>query len=463
MIELNNEQVSDILTEDCRITSDFNFQGIATDSRVVEPGNLFVTWQGENMDGHQFCQQAVEKGAAALMVTREMPIDKPQIIVSNAQKALGELTRIWRQLFDIPVIGLTGSNGKTTIKNMLRAIFSEYFGANQVVAPQKSYNNQVGVPLTLAQINQNTQVAVIEMGTSQPGDIRWLTNMAQPTVTLINNAGKSHLAALGHVEGVARAKAEILEGLAEDGTAVLNADDAFYTYWHNQLGPQQNCMSFAVDNDQAEVFLETCHISTTGSSFRASTPAGELIASIPLLGKHNVSNALAATGCALAVGLTLPLIAQGLQKIEPEKGRFKMHHLPQNTTLIDDSYNANFESVERALDILLLFNDIRKIMVMGDMLDLGEESAQNHRDLGEVIYYKGIDYLITYGHDSELTQQNYQHYGLPGKHFSDREALCYHIEQVVSAGDMILFKASNGMQLGHIAETMRKRLTDKLS
>ena len=463
MIELNSEQVADILPDQSRLTADFTFKGITTDSRAVEPGNLFVTWCGANMDGHQFCKQAQDKGAAAVMVTREIDSDIPQIIVDDAQDALGKLTRIWRQTFDIPVIGVTGSNGKTTIKNMLKTIFSYYYGADQVVAAPKSFNNQVGVPLTLAQIGDQTRVAIIEMGTNQHGDIRRLTTIAQPTVTLINNAGRSHLAALQYVEGVARAKAEILEGLAQDGTAILNADDEFFAFWRNQLGPQQQCLSFSMDDEQADIYLESFHVSTSGSSFRAHTPQGDLTTSLPLLGRHNLANALASAGCALAAGLHLETIEQGLQQVEPGKGRFNVHHLPNQITLIDDSYNANPESLTQALDILLLFSGARTIVVMGDMLELGEESAKNHYEMGDVMYYKGVDYLITYGTESEVTQQRYQSYGLPGEHFSDRQALCYHLQDNVKAGDMILFKASNGMQLGVLAETIKERLTQQLT
>lgn len=463
MIHLNSEQVADILSDQSRITGYFDFKGIATDSREVEPGNLFATWQGENLDGHEFCGQAVEKGAAALLVTHEVDIDIPQIIVPDPQYTLGQLTGMWRQTFDIPVIGVTGSNGKTTIKNMLRTICQYHFGVNHVVAPLKSYNNQVGVPLTLAQIDNNTRIAVVEMGTNQYGDIRYLTNLALPTVTLINNAGRSHLAALGSVEGVAQAKAEIMEGLSDNGIAVLNRDDPFFDYWYSQLGSQQRCLSFGVDDSQADIFLESCHVTTTGSSFRARTPQGDLNVSLQLLGRHNLANALAATACALAAGLNLEAIKEGLQNVEPEKGRFSLYHLPQNTELVDDSYNANLQSLARALDMIMLFTNNRTIVVLGDMLDLGEQTEHNHHDAGEMMYYKGVDYLITYGEASRLAQQKYQSYGLSGKHFSDRNALCYHIEEIVKPGDMILFKASNGMQLGAIAETMKQRLTDKLS
>lgn len=463
MIKLNHQQVADILTDQCQITDEFTFEGLVTDSREVHAGCLFVTWHGEHRDGHDFCQQAVDQGAAALLVERAVDVDAPQIIVNDVFNALGQMTRIWRQMFDIPVIGVTGSNGKTTVKNMLKSIAESHYGSDHVVASAKSFNNHVGVPLTLARIDQSTRIAVIEMGMSQFNEIRWVSNIAQPTVTVINNAGKSHLAGVGGVDGVARAKAEILEGLVENGTAVLNADDPFYAFWYNQLGPHQRCLSFAMDNSEADLFIETMHVSTTGGSFRARTPEGDLVASIPLLGRHNLMNALAAAGCALGAGFDLSAIVKGLQNVEPETGRLNIHRLPQDTVVIDDSYNANPNSFEQSLEMIMFFNNPRTIVVMGDMRDLGEHSADSHSEVGELMYYKGVDYLVTYGEESQITQNKFQSYGLDGEHFTDRDALCYHLRQIVKPGDMVLFKASNSMQLGSIAQSLLTSLNDQLS
>lgn len=463
MIKLNHEQVADILADECQITDNFTFEGLVTDSREVHPGCLFVTWQGENRDGHDFCQQAVDQGASALLVQRAVNVDAPQIIVKDVFYALGQLTRIWRQMFDIPVIGVTGSNGKTTVKNMLKSIAEHHYGSEHVVAPVKSFNNHVGMPLTLARIDQTTQVVILEMGMNHFGEIRWISNIAQPTITLINNAGRSHLAGVGGIEGVARAKAEILEGLAEDGVAVLNADDPFFAFWFNQLGPRQQCVSFAMDNSQADVFIETMHVSVTGGSFRAHTPKGDLVASIPLLGRHNLVNALAAASCAMSAGLDLTSITNGLQAVEPEKGRLNIHHLPQDTVVIDDSYNANPNSFEQSLEMIMFFNKPRTIVVMGDMLDLGDYASDSHREVGELMYYKGVDYLVTYGDNSRITQSKFQEYGLNGEHFTDRDALCYHLKTEIKPGDMILFKASNGMKLGAIAHEVMEHLNMRLT
>src|SRR3990167_1748726 len=230
MIKLDKTTIETILAIKIE-GKDFFISGIATDSREVKPGNLFVTWQGENFDGHQFCQQAVSQGAAALLANKKVVADVPQIIVEDTIQAFGKLAAYWRDQFSIPVLGVTGSNGKTTVKNMLSAVLQAAYGDNSFLAPKKSFNNHVGVPLTLSMLAKNHQTAVIEMGMNHFGELRYITKLAKPTVVVITNAGPSHLAGVGDIAGVAKAKGEIIEGLAVTGKAILNADDQYFAYW----------------------------------------------------------------------------------------------------------------------------------------------------------------------------------------------------------------------------------------
>lgn len=422
--------------------------GVATDSREVKPGNLFVTWQGENFDGHQFCAQAVQNGARALLVTRQLDLPVPQFVVTDSIQAFGKIASFWRQQFNLPIVGVTGSNGKTTVKNMLASIFRVAAG-NDCLAPIKSFNNHVGVPLTLCALAPHHQYAVIEMGMNHFGELHYLTNLVHPNVTVISNAGPCHLEGVGGtLAGVAQAKAEILTGLSTNGIAVLNKDDAFYEYWTKQAAPHP-IISFGIEQ-QADVMATAIMPSLTGNQFTLHTLQGETNISLPLLGHHNVMNALAASAAALAVGLSLEQIKQGLEQVQPEAHRLQFMQARGGAGLLDDCYNANPNSVRKAIDVLKTF-PYKQILVLGDMRELGDNAEQMHADIGAYAKAAGVEHLFAVG---ELMQHGVQAFGNGGKHFSDKTALITHLDHYLTTDHIILVKGSFSMNMLQVVEAL---------
>src|SRR3990167_1474540 len=437
MIRLDKQQLEKILA--VKITrNSFSIEGIVTDSREVKPGNLFITWQGENFDGHKFCQQAVNQGAAALLINRPLTIDVPQIIVEDSIFALGRLAAYWRDRFSIPVIGVTGSNGKTTVKNMLSAILQEVYG-NKFLAPKKSYNNHVGVPLTLSALALDHQAAIIEMGMNHFRELSYITKLAKPTVAMITNAGPSHLAGEGDIAGVAKAKGEIIEGLAPEGTAILNVDDAYFSYWQGLLSGQR-VISFGLEQP-AMVTAKAIHLSPEGCKFLLVTPQGEKPVCLPLLGKHNILNALAASAAALAININLEAIKAGLEKVEPENRRLQRKAGYHGALLIDDSYNANPNSMHKAIDVLKQFPG-KRFLLIGDMRELGPEAKRYHQEIGHYAKEAGIEELYAVG---DLMQNAVQAFGNNAKHFDQKINMTSAVKPFLDKNSVVLVKASLSM------------------
>jgi len=421
------------------------FQGISIDSRTLLAGNLFAAIPGERVDGHDFIKEVYQKGAVAALVTRRMECDIPQILVNDMTVALGQLAAAWRQAFHLPIVAVTGSNGKTTLKNMIAAIMTAACNGNEaeVLATKGTLNNHLGLPLTLFRLNQHHRYAAIEMGMNHFGEISYLTQLTKPTVAVINNAAAAHLEGVGDVAGVARAKAEIFEGLNKEGIAILNRDDAFYDYWLKQVGDRSS-LSFGFSN-QADIHA-ILQPATQTQQLSLQTPKGKVDIQLPLLGKHNALNALAATAASMAVGIDLQVIKAGLEAILPAPGRLQLHTLSNGVKVIDDTYNANPFSLAAAVETLTGFTG-KKILVLGDMRELGTDAKSLHQTAGENIRKAGIDYLFTFG---DLSSNTSLAFGEGAYHFNEQDKLLNALKPFLYNQTTVLVKGSRSMRMEKI-------------
>ncbi len=365
------------------------FCGVATDSRSLRPGELFVALNGPRFDGHDYLAAAAAAGAAAALVQRADP-GLPCLVVADPLTALGQLAAAWRARFQIPVLAVTGSTGKTSVKELLACALA---GIGSVLATHGNRNNHIGLPLTLLELRGTHRAAVVEMGMSQVAEIAHLTRLAQPGVGLITNAGPAHLAGLGSVAAVARAKGELIEYLPASGIAVLNADDAYLPLWRQLAGSRQ-VVSFGLA--QPAQISAAYTLAADGTQIELHTPQGTQHTHLRLLGRHNVQNALAATAAALAIGRPLAEIAAGLASVAPLPGRMFPVPASAGARLIDDSYNANPLSVQAAIDVLAELPGER-ILVLGDMGELGDQALALHAACGAAARAAGIDRLLTLG------------------------------------------------------------------
>jgi UDP-N-acetylmuramoyl-tripeptide--D-alanyl-D-alanine ligase len=431
------------------------FQGVSTDTRTLKPGNLFIALEGENYDGHLFIDEALKKGAVAALVKRPMPAALPQIQVSDTVHAFGALAHYWRKQFDLPVVGLTGSNGKTTLKNMVASILRAACDnqADRVLSTEGNLNNHIGVPMMLSRLDPAHRYGVIEMGMNHFGEISYLTQMVCPTVAIITNAAPAHLQGVSDLAGVARAKGEIFSGLAQAGAAILNREDTYYAYWKGLIG-QRLCLTFGF-NEPADVHV-IMHSSSDSlkQPITIITPCDRIEVELPLLGQHNVMNALAATAACTALHIDAQAIKAGLENIEPAKGRLQMHSFPRDIRLIDDTYNANPASLQAAVKVLAKFPG-NKILILGDMRELGDEASDLHANMGKTIRQAGIDQLFTYG---DLSEQISKNFGSNAYHFSDQSVLVSALKQQVQPNSTLLIKGSRYMKMEKVVEALKEVL-----
>lgn len=420
-------------------TTDLSFTGISIDTRTLQPGNLFIAIQGEQLDGHAFIAEATKKGAVALLVNHLVDSPLPQLIVPDTTRALGEIAARWREQFHLPVIGVTGSNGKTTLKNMIASILQ---GASNhhALATEGNLNNHIGLPLNLLRLNAQHQYAVLEMGMNHFGEIAYLTQLAKPTIAVINNASGAHLQGLKNVAGVAKAKGEIFQGLAAKGVAVLNRDDEHFNYWSSLIG-HRAVISFGFHAD-AHVTADT----TQAPLILIKTPQGEFSVQLALLGRHNVMNALAATAVAIAAGIKLADIKTGLEHVKPAPGRMQLYALDNQVNIIHDAYNANPASLRAAVNTLAEFKH-RKILILGDMKELGLEEKELHRCAGEHIRAANIDALFTFG---QLSAEATAAFGEQAQHFTERDALIHALKPHLTQQVTVLVKGSRSMHMEKI-------------
>ncbi|GAB1394173.1 UDP-N-acetylmuramoyl-tripeptide--D-alanyl-D-alanine ligase [Rhodocyclaceae bacterium] len=427
---------------------DVEFTTVGSDSRAIVPGMLFVALKGDQFDGHDYVQSALDQGAAAALVCHayaDANPGLPLVAVADTRLALGQLAAHWRSRFHCPLLGITGSNGKTTVKEMCAAILRADFGQNAVLATSGNLNNDIGLPLTLLKLRSTHHAAVIEMGMNHPGEIAYLANIAKPTVALVNNAQRAHLAGLGNITAVAQAKGEIFSGLAQDGCAVLNLDDPHAPLW-GELAAGRKILGFGF-GPAAEVRGQW-YPHGLGGRLELATPAGKASVQLPLPGEHNARNALAAAAACLAAGVPLAPIVRGLEHFTNAKGRLQRKRGLNGAILIDDSYNANPDSMRAAIDVLANLPGHR-IFVMGDMGEVGEMAGQMHSEIGGYAKSQGIDGLLAIG---EMSVAAVHDFDGGGQHFGTVEALVKALKPQMDKDTTVLVKGSRFMRMERVVE-----------
>lgn len=425
------------------------FYGASTDTRSIQAGQLFFAWKGDKHDAHNFLDSIEAQGAIGAIVERYTPsVNISQIVVKDSQKALGILAKEWKKQWKGTAIALTGSNGKTTLKEMIASILRE---KGQTLATEGNYNNHVGCPLTVLKLTDQHEYAVIEMGANHFEEIRYLTKIVQPNVAIVNNAGPCHLEGFGSIEGVAKAKGEIFEGLAKDGIAIINADDDYAKYWLG-INTDHKIMTFGIRND-ADVMAKNIQ----KQSFELVIHGESIHVNLPLVGVHNILNACAAAAATYSVGVTLVEIKQGLENLHCVKGRLEKIQLSPNHILINDAYNGNPASLKAGIDALEGIAD-HTWLVLGDMRELGDLAISMHEDCGRYAKVKGFDQLLALG---ELSQKSAEAFGEGGRHFTSHDDIIATLQENLKAiqneSVAILVKGSNSMKMFVIAEAMMKQ------
>ena len=421
--------------------------GESKDTRDIHQGDLYVALKGERFDGHQFVAEANSSGAVAALVSDSLSLDVPQVQVDDTRIALGQLAAHWRQQFTGKLIGITGSNGKTSVKEMCSKILLDHVGTSAVLATKGNLNNDIGLPMTLLELTQQHQFAVIEMGANHVGEIDYLSAIAKPDVALVNNVGPAHLEGFGSLENIAKAKAEIYNGLSDNGVAVINLDDVFAPYWINHcsvIKANIKTISFSMQDESADVyakFVEEDH-------YRIITGGEEAELALKVPGKHNVMNALAAVAITYSLGLPLSSIVSSLSAFENIQGRLTVKQSAMGCQFIDDTYNANPLSVTAAIDVLANMKG-KSVLVLGDMAELGKDAESLHKEIGEKAKTAGIDALYATGKLSESTVEGF---GENGFYFKNKNELIKTLNKSLKAGDVVLVKGSRSAAMEEVVE-----------
>ncbi|YCH31290.1 UDP-N-acetylmuramoyl-tripeptide--D-alanyl-D-alanine ligase [Erwinia sp. D4-22] len=435
------------------IGSDLQIAEVTTDTRKVTAGCLFIALKGERFDAHDFASEAVANGAAALLVSKRLQIQVPQVVVDDTRIALGELAAWVRQQVDTRVVALTGSSGKTSVKEMTAAILRQ---CGETLYTAGNLNNDIGVPLTLLRLTPAHQYAVIELGANHQGEIAWTTGLTRPESALVNNLAAAHLEGFGSLAGVAKAKGEIFLGLPANGTAIINADSNDLPRWQPQLTGQRVWHFSAAEGAGTDFSAADVTVTSQGTVFTLHTPQGEVAVRLPLPGRHNVANALAASALALSVGAPLAAIAQGLATLQAVPGRLFPIMLGPQKLLLDDSYNANVGSMTAAAQVLAEMPGYR-VMVTGDMAELGAEAVECHRQVGDAARQAGIDKVLSVG---TLSQHISDASGV-GEHFSDKAALSARLQALIAEHQVItvLVKGSRSAAMEQVIQTLQEKGT----
>jgi UDP-N-acetylmuramoyl-tripeptide--D-alanyl-D-alanine ligase len=439
--------------------ADAEFSAVGTDSRALQPGQLFIALSGPRFDGHAYLAQVAQAGAVAALVERAEPsLALPQLRVADTRLALGQLAALNRRAYHGPLVAITGSSGKTTIKELLASILrAAYQDANApvqdanaaVLATRGNLNNDLGVPLTLLELGPAHRAAVIEMGASRLGEIAYSVGLAQPHVAIISNAGSAHVGEFGGPDKIVVAKGEILDGLDADGVAVLNLDDPAFARWQARAG-QRKVLSFALDNPHADFYADQLACDARGcEAFSLHGPFGSARIQLNLLGRHNVANALAAVAAAHVLSVPLASIVAGLQRLAPVKGRGVAQLASNGLRVIDDSYNANPVSMCAAVDILAGFSG-RTLLVLGDMGELGEWAEQGHREVGAYAAGK-VSALYAVG---PLMLHAVRAFGAQGRHFANQGALLQALAAEQGADTTLLIKGSRSAAMDNIVSAL---------
>jgi len=437
---------------DGKSIDEITIENVTTDSRSLKKGELFLALKGPNFDGHKFADKVVELGCKAMIVSQLQNVNAVQILVENTHTALGQLAAQVKKQIAPKTVAITGSSGKTTVKEMVAAILARL---GNVLATKGNFNNDIGVPLTLLRLEEKHDYAVIELGANHIGEIAYTCELVKPDVAIINNIAAAHLEGFGDLCGVARAKGEIFEGLVEDGLAIYNQDSKYANKWQWRLENKRvrrfSCLS------ESDCFSSDVVLNEDGcASFKLNTYLGNTYIELTVPGQHNVCNAVAAAIIALAFGASLDDVRLGLAEMSPVEGRLNLHQLGDNFKLIDDSYNANVESIKAATDLLATYPG-RTILILGDMAELGSQSRAYHQEVGEYAKSKGVNNLLTLGVLSQSAADgfNYQRkchadIGCGAMHFSDRSELLMKLQTILKQEEQqvsILIKGSRSAKM----------------
>lgn len=426
------------------IGSDTVVHGVTTDTRTVREGGLFVALKGARVDAHEFLDAARAAGAAAALVERKVDVPLAQIVVADTERALGDLASAVRARSDACVVGITGSNGKTTVKTLTASILALHGPTHWT---QGNFNNEIGLPLTLLALPPDTRHVVLEMGAGKPGDIAYLAGIARPQVALVNNVAPAHLERMRSLEGIAETKGALYEALPDDGVAIINGEDAFASLFTGLAGARRTlCFGFS---SRFDVWADALELDTH-SRFRLHTPQGEVDVALPLAGRHNVSNALAAASIALALGVPLATIRRGLEAAPGVAGRLVRRETDAGWTLIDDSYNANPGSAAAAVDTLVL-QPGEPWLVLGDMKELGDDAPALHARIGAHARDAGVRRLYATG---ALSLAAVQAFGEGARHFADQKELVTALRDDLRAGVCCLVKGSRSSAMDRVVAAL---------
>jgi len=430
------------------VGADCEFAAVSIDSRTLAPGDLFVALRGERFDGHDYAAAAVERGAVAVVVERDLGLPVPQLIAPDSLAALAAAAAAWRRRFSIPVVGVAGSNGKTTTKELLAAILA---GSGPVLATRGNLNNHIGVPLTLFRIGAEHHAAVIEIGANHPGEVAALAALARPGVGLVTNAGAEHLEGFGSLEGAARAEGELFAALPDDGAAIINADDAFAALWRDMAGSRRQ-LTFGRHAADVRARNARCGIEAGAwlTTFDLDTPLGSAAIRLALPGLHSVSNAAGAAAAALACGASLAEVAVGLARVQPVAGRMQLKAARGGAWLVDDSYNANPSSVEASLGVLAGL-DGERWLVLGEMAELGAHSLAAHAEAGRQARAAGVTRLHAVG---QATTAAVEAFGNGANWYAEVPALAERLRGELHPGLTVLVKGSRVNRLERVVEAL---------
>lgn len=437
------QYIASILSQSC--SDKTKISGICTDTRHLEPGSVFIAIKGELFDGHHFVKEAEKKGAVAAIVSKKIEdVSIPQWVVADTLIALADIAKAHRQQLPCPTIALTGSNGKTSVKEMISAILPPPSHATK-----GNLNNHIGAPLSVLALAPEHRYAVFELGANHPGEIAYTAAIVQPDVALINNIAPAHVEGFGSIEGVAKAKGEIYHSLKSNGVAVVNDDDQYAHFWDDCLN-NKKVIRFSLDH-KADVYAQNLHIDSLGrAQFSLHLPVGSLKIQLQVPGVHNVRNALAAASACYALGISLQDIEQGLKQFSGVKGRMTILSGKNQSTIIDDTYNANLRSVLAGLEVLAKRAG-DKVFVFGDMGELGRFAEEHHEEIGIAARRLGINQLLTCGAYSKLSSKAF---GQGGQHFANQEDIVGFLSNQLNANTTVLVKGSRSSAMEKIVQKL---------
>ena len=456
MINLNCAEIALIL-DGALSGHNVSISNVSTDSRVIAPGDLFIALRGPNFDGSAFVADVKAKGAAAVVVEHKVAVDIPQIVVADTRLALGQLAAEVKARLAPKTIAVTGSAGKTTVKEMMAAILS---CRGAVLATKGNFNNDIGVPLTMLRLTAEHQYAVLELGANHQGEIAYTTSLAKPDVAIITNVAASHLEGFGDLYGVARAKGEIFNAVTGEGLAIIPADSDYRDYWLERLQGKR-VVQFALDGN-ADFSADNITLDDNGcAGFDLICPQGRCPVQLTLPGKHNVANALAAAAATLEIGATLTDVQRGLAQMVAVKGRTNISRVTPQLRLIDDTYNANVESVKAAIDLLASYPGYQ-VLVLGDMAELGADARLYHEEIGLYAKKAGINLLFTLG---VLSQSASDLFNGQGAHFSSRQTLLQRLLPLLSEQQEVtlLVKGSRSAKMELVVQDLLERCQQESS